>query len=445
VTGAGLAEGDAALRNAMSDEQRIGMAIAARGRTIAVLAVGILLPFLNPSWEVLYYEALLVVFLAFGWIRQAIARRGVRIPELWLVLPELVLLTVVAALPSPFLAEDVPTAFAFRFDNFAYFYLILALSALAYSWRTIRTIAIAVIVLWLGAVTLVALFGHRVPGLRVAAESAFGQYPRLMDFFDPNKVQLTLRVQEVVVFSLVAAILALKAWRTDVLVARQAELAGERANLSRYFPPNLVDALASRQSGLSRPRTREIAVLFADIVGFTEIAERRSQDEVMALLRAYYAEIERIVFENGGTLDKYLGDGVMATFGTVEPDPGDAPGAVRAAKEIVAAIDALGPPAKGIRVSVGVHFGMATIGNVGPARRLEFAVIGDTVNVAKRLETATRDLGCRIVVSDALVQRIRAGAAPAGPVLDGFSPRAALMLRGRATPINVWVWGRAAA
>jgi adenylate cyclase len=72
-------------------------------------------------------------------------------------------------------------------------------------------------------------------------------------------------------------------------------------------------------------------------------------------------------------------------------------------------------------------------------------VIGDTVNVAKRLETATRDLGCRIVVSDALVQRIRAGAAPAGPVLDGFSPRAALMLRGRATPINVWVWGRAAA
>ncbi len=260
-------------------------------------------------------------------------------------------------------------------------------------------------------------------------------YPTLAPFFDPNDPQISLRVQEAVIFVIVATALSLKGWRANQLLLRQAKLAGERANLSRYFAPTVVDALASGAADIATARTRDIGVMFTDIVGFTALAERLPDAEVLAILRRYYAAIEREVFENGGTLDKYLGDGVMATFGTPVPGPDDAANALRAARRIVAAVDAL--DLRGARVSVGVHFGPATVGDVGPARRLEFAVIGDTVNVASRLEAATREMGCRIVASDALVQRAAAVASE-----EGFVRHGGIALRGRDGAIGVWTCGR---
>jgi adenylate cyclase len=157
---------------------------------------------------------------------------------------------------------------------------------------------------------------------------------------------------------------------------------------------------------------------------------------VVADLRRYYAVIERAVFDHGGTLDKYLGDGVMATFGTPVPEAGDAANALRAARAIVTGVDALN---LGMQVSVGVHFGRATCGDVGPARRLEFAVLGDTVNVASRLEATSRDLGARIVVSYAALARARADGVDAA-TLQGMTALHEVTLRGRRTPIDIWVW-----
>ncbi|MFN0114462.1 MAG: adenylate/guanylate cyclase domain-containing protein [Paracoccaceae bacterium] len=436
---------DRFLRDAFEQELRIGQRISSVARTTAILVIAVLLLFLNPTWGVLYYEALLFVFLAIGWVRQALIRRGMRIPEIWLVVPEILLLVFVSVVPSPFMTDRMPAAFVYQFENFSYFYLILALCTLAYSWRTIWNTGLLVAVLWLGAALAIGAFGHRMPELSEATAMVYGRFAeRFEAFFDPNSVHFMMRVQEVVVFVLVAAILTLKSWRTNQLIARQAELAGERANLSRYFAPTVVEALARSDGSLARARSHEVGVMFTDIVGFTDIAERYPTDEVMELLRRYYAAIERVVFENGGTLDKYLGDGVMATFGTPEPGEADAANALRAALAVVAAIDALdaalpegSPP---VRVSVGVHFGQATIGNVGPARRLEFAVIGDTVNVAKRLETVTRDLGCRLAVSEAAMAR--AGAATGGDS-GGWRRAEGVALRGRAAPVDVWAWGEA--
>jgi adenylate cyclase len=435
------AEQDRFLRAALEDELKIGQRISGVARTTAVLIIAVLLPFLNRTWGVLYYEALLVLFLAFGWVRQALMRRGVVIREIWLILPEILLLLYVAAAPNPFLAGEMPAAFQFRFDNFDYFYLILALATLAYTWRTIWTATVTIAVLWSAAAVVIAVIGHRMPGLSEQARTSFSAlHEGLAVFMDPNSVLPTVRVQEVVIFVIVGAILTLKTWRTNQLIARQAELAGERANLSRYFAPTVVEALARRDPGIGRARTHEVAVMFTDIVGFTEIAERYPNDEVLDLLRRYYAEIERVVFENGGTLDKYLGDGVMATFGTPLPGEADAANALRAALAVVAAIDAMdaaqpaGSPR--IRVSVGVHYGPATIGNVGPARRLEFAVLGDTVNVAKRLEAVTRDLGCRLAVSGALFVKVHGAGG-----MDGWTRAPGIALRGRSAPVDAWMWG----
>jgi adenylate cyclase len=253
-----------------------------------------------------------------------------------------------------------------------------------------------------------------------------------MPFLDLNDVQWSLRVQEALVFVIVAGALMLKGWRSNQLLLRQARLAEERENLARYFAPTMVDRLASTRSDLLVPKSQEIAVMFVDLVGFTEFSEAQGEAQVVGFLRGYYERIERIVFDHGGTLDKYLGDGVMATFGTPVPEPGDAANALRAARAVVAAVDAMGA---GPRVSVGVHFGRAVVGDVGPSRRLEYAVLGDAVNVAARLEAATREVGARVVVSEALAVRARAE----GADMAGFVAHPGLVLRGRAAPVDAWV------
>lgn len=432
------------LARALAEEKRNGQRIAAIARTLALAVIAVLLPFLNFDWSVLYYEFLLLVFVAIGWAQIRVARVGRSDAELALVFADLALLTFTILVPNPFLDSEMPTAFMYRFDNFIYFFILLAVGTLAYSWRTVLTIGSWTALLWVGGLATVNWYGHRLPHLTDALAAVAGDNRVLLEFLDPNSTIASLRVQEIVVFLIVAAILALKGYRTNQLIMRQATIAAERANLSRYFPQNLVDVLASAEHDVGAVRTQEVAVLFADIVGFTEIAERHPPQKVMELLRRYHSVLENAVFAHGGTLDKYLGDGVMATFGTPLAGPDDAANALAAARRIVADMDecsrdcaARGDPR--FRVSVGLHFGTVILGDIGPPRRLEFAAVGDTVNVASRLESVTRELGCHLVVSDSVVARLKGRQPQAGELVAGLEPRPGLRLRGRATPIDVWI------
>jgi len=426
------------LIEALRKEKLEGQRIAAWARTIALAASGVLIAFQNPTWSVLYFHAFLLVFIALGWAQLRYATVGRSRIELALILADLVLLAAVLTIPNPFAAVNFPTAMIYRFETFPYFFIILALATLAYSWRTILSIGVACALIWFVSVLGVALFGTTDPELGSKVTAAFAEMPGVRDLVDPNSVIWSIRAQEIVIFFLVSAILALRGQRSTDLLIRQAGIAAERANLSRYFPPSLVDELASASSDVGSVRSQEVAVLFADIVGFTELAEREKPETVIRILRSCHAVIEEAIFSNGGTLDKYLGDGVMATFGTPRVSPADCANALAAARAIVdgiaagnAALAKSGLPQ--LRISVGVHFGPAIIGNIGSERRLEFATLGDTVNVASRLEAATRSLGCQIVASDAVVsrsERDRKGDYRSVP---------ALSLRGRAAPIDVWV------
>jgi len=436
------------LMQALEEEKREGLRIAIMARTAALVAIAILLPLINPTFSVLYYEALLLVFMGLGWLQLRVGRVGQSRAELALILADLLLLTLTILLPNPLLTTEFPTALQYRFENFLYFFIILAAGTLAYSWRTVLTIGTWTAMLWLAGAVIVQFFGRRMQEFETALHLVLPDDPivaaYIRGFLDPNAVMWNVRSQEIVVFLIVAGILALRGRRSNQLLIRQAGIAHERANLSRYFPPNLVDALATRDHGIGAERSQEVAVLFADIVGFTKIAERTSPRKVMELLRRYHAVIENVIFAHGGTLDKYLGDGVMATFGTPSAGPHDATNALAAARRIVAEMDhcsaecvARGDP--DIRVSVGVHFGTVMLGDIGPSRRLEFAVIGDTVNVAARLEAATRELDCRIVASEALLARLREEQHDEAGLSDGLTAMRALHLRGRDAPIDVWV------
>jgi adenylate cyclase len=240
----------------------------------------------------------------------------------------------------------------------------------------------------------------------------------------------------------VAAILALAVRRSNALLISHAGLERERANLARYFSPNVVDELSGNDEPLTRVRTQDVAVLFADIVGFTAYSDGRDPKQVIDTLRQFHERMEREVFQHGGTLDKYLGDGLMATFGTPFAGDSDALNALRCARGMIASIAALNAERKNrneppIQVSVGLHYGQVVLGDIG-LNRLEFAVIGTTVNAASRLEALTREFGCAIVVSDALVQQARAEPNHASTDFAALVEQPAQTIRGLEQPVGIW-------
>ncbi|MEN0041272.1 MAG: adenylate/guanylate cyclase domain-containing protein [Pseudomonadota bacterium] len=433
-----LARTNPLVAQAMEREKREGHRLAVIVRTIALSIVFVFLPFLNWHPSVLLYQAMLLIFIALGWLQLRVARSGFSGWELALIYADIALMTLVVLVPNPWQPEPLPLAYNYRFDTFLYFFVILAVATLAYSWRTVWAIGTQIALVWGGGVLLVLFFSDGISGLTEAVSAAFPDKPGMATDLDPNSVQGGNRVQEMVVIILVAGILAVKGWRSNRLLIEQASIATERANLSRYFPDTMVETLASADHDIGAVREEEVAVLFTDIVGFTQQAENMKADDVMEMLRGYHELVERAIFDHSGTLDKYLGDGVMATFGTPVPGADDAANALAAAQQIVRDGYAWGETrvAEGkpiVAIAVGVHFGPVIMGDIGSERRLEFAVLGDTVNVAARVETATRDLGCRLAATDAVVSR--AGGPDAALGLTG---REGVLLKGRKRPVTLW-------
>ncbi len=441
-----FAQVDPYVREALSENKRDGLLLAVRARWIALTITAVMIPFINPSWEVLYYEAGLVGFALIGWAQLRAGKVAHSRRELLLIFCDLALMTFMMVVPNPFSDDSWPTAFQYQLAEFSYFYVLLAAGALAFSWRTLFAFGTWTACLWLGALGLVAVFGHEVPELSDNAAAAFAGYETIAAFVDPNDPNTASRVQEVVIFLIVAGILAVNGRRNNRLIFRQADIARERANLARHFPPNIVDRMAEQDQPLGAVRSQSVAALFVDIVGFTRMAERQAPEDVVAMLREFHARLEAQVFEHEGTLDKFLGDGLMATFGTPEPGPRDAGNALRCARAMLADIndwnrERAAAGAEPIKVSIGVHFGPVVLGDIGSHRRLEYAVLGDTVNVASRLEFLTRELDVHLAVSDDLVAAVRnggdAGADDAAALADlrQSGPR---HLRGRDEPIGVW-------
>lgn len=215
----------------------------------------------------------------------------------------------------------------------------------------------------------------------------------------------------------------------------------QRASLTHYFSPNLVDDVMRADGRILAVRTLDAAVLFADLVDYTEMSSSLPGEQVLELLREFHQRVEDAVFGNHGTLEKYMGDGLMATFGTPRPTPRDATNAVACARDLIAAIRRwnerralIGLPR--IRISIGLHFGPVTLGDVGTDRRFEFTAVGHTVNLASRIEAASRLLQREIVASDAVVAAVRREGSDA--LLAGFDNLGSHPIRGSKTPIELW-------
>ncbi len=219
-----------------------------------------------------------------------------------------------------------------------------------------------------------------------------------------------------------------------------------RANLARYFSPKLVEELATRDEPLGEVRRQDVAVLFADIVGFTRMSEALTPEAVMTLLRSYHSCIENAVFEHDGIMEKFIGDAALAIFGAPHRGAHDATNALTCALAMLRELEYLNverisQDQEAIQMGIGLHYGPAVMGDIGTERNMAFAVIGDTVNTGSRLEALTRELSCEIVASDTLIAEVRKELnAEADTLLNGFAAREPQKLRGRSGKVSVWTY-----
>lgn len=198
----------------------------------------------------------------------------------------------------------------------------------------------------------------------------------------------------------------------------------------QHVSPAVVEQLLAAQ--VDPPsELRPICVLFLDIRGFTAMSRTRPAAETVALLNDLFAVMIEIVDRHHGIVNKFLGDGFLAVFGAPLEDPDANLNALAAGQAMLAAVDAWNAerPQQVLRVGIGIHAGEAVTGTVGSPRRKEYTVIGDTVNLAARLEQLTKETGARLLVSEALGRHaLAAGGSDLGP----------MPIRGYGEPVRVW-------
>ena len=206
-----------------------------------------------------------------------------------------------------------------------------------------------------------------------------------------------------------------------------------RETISRYVSPEMCEEILRNPEALKLGgQKQQVTVLFADIKGFTAMSEKMTPEAVVEALNEFFTAMVDLVFEHRGTLDKFVGDALMAEFGAPVAIPEAATRAVECAlamhRRLQEMRQAWATPIQGLRI--GINTGEAIVGNIGSHKRMDFTVIGDAVNVAARLQEAAKDLEADTLVSAATVQEV-------GEKFK-FQPLENLTLRGRREPTAVY-------
>lgn len=216
--------------------------------------------------------------------------------------------------------------------------------------------------------------------------------------------------------------------------------ANTKRMMERYLPPQLVGELYKESVSLEPGGEKRIAtILFADIRSFTTLAESMEAGEVVALLNDYLSTMTDIVFEHEGTIDKFIGDAIMTTFGVPVARDDDPVRAVMTAINMNAALAAFNEQraslGTAIRIGVGIHTGEVIAGNIGSAKRLDYTVIGDNVNLSSRIEELTKLFECPILISGDTRQALPQGVGNGRFVLREIGD---VVVKGRSGPVQLF-------
>ena len=244
---------------------------------------------------------------------------------------------------------------------------------------------------------------------------------------------ITVRMLVPAIGALILVWLYYFAGALQAYLAERRSLQATMQEFGRFVNPYVVKQLMSAGGLKSSGESRAISVLFSDIRGFTTLSENRTPQEVVLLLNRYFTLQVAVVFKHGGTMDKFIGDCIMAFWGAPLDDARHAENAVRAALEMADVLQQfkkeLGQEDADFDVGIGIHSGPAVVGLIGSEQRREFTAIGDTVNLASRIEGLTKGVS-RILVSEETMHQCGAS--------FGFTPYGSFEVKGREQGVRLF-------
>ena len=441
---------DARLRIRLREEEHNGSLFAFRGRLVALGLVAVWLMFAAGPMRVGVGVGACVAMMASAWlVHAARASRFATAIQVGVTLLDVTVIAIATLVPIPGAPDGglwLTQVFGRR-TLFLYLVIYLTASALSYSARTVILTGAASLVALVGSFAWTALDQARASGVDLLGAPELWPEARMLfarligpGFVTPE----AFLIQQLVFMSLCTGFIAGAVWRARAHLGRTLLAEGERNNLARYFSPNLVDRLAGAEHDLEAGRESKATVLFVDVVGFTRLMEGQPPQLTINFLRVFHEHMADCIFRHGGTLDKFIGDGVMATFGTPDSQPDDEARALHCARDMVQAVEDWnrGRATRGlprVRIAVGVHVGPVLMGAIGSRNRLEYSAVGDTVNVASRLEQLARAHDAAIVTSAETLEAAKGSAGFDATDAARFRGIGPVQVTGRAQPVEVFI------
>jgi adenylate cyclase len=372
-------------------------------------------------------------YALFTLIRLALAYRK-RLPDWFLYLSMVIDIVMLMGLIWSFhIQYHQPASFYLKAPTLLYVFIFIALRALRFEPRFVLTAGLVAAAGWGGMMT----YAMTIDPLDHMLTRNYVEY------LTSNKILIGAEIDKMLTIVLVTGILALALGRARHLLVTAVAEGAKARDLARFFAPEVADRITAAEQRIlpGQGEARDAAILMVDLRGFTQMAADMAPGDVIGLLAEYQSRIAPKIRQHGGVIDKFMGDGIMATFGALTPSATFAADAIRAVEELLAESYRwnTGRREKGampLVVNAGLASGRVVVGAVGDADRLEYTVIGDAVNLAAKLEKHNKTEGSLAVVTAVTLDlAVKQGHDPTGP----FQHRPESVVAGTCTPIDLCV------
>lgn len=303
------------------------------------------------------------------------------------------LLALTALIWSFHLQYQQPVTLSLRAPTFLYYFIFLAIRCLSYDFRKLLFVLLGSIALWTSIIVYVLSCKD------ILITSNFSE------FLQPNTVIVGVEVDKILALVIVGVFLAAAVFRKNRLLRQFAAKTIKEATMERLIGKRSLSSFDLDREELmpGRGMKRNAATMMVDLRGFSKLSYTISPEMVLAYLGEYQKIVAGVVFKNNGSIDKYLGDGILAHFGAVEDDDSYAHAALRAAEDLSRQLEdwqqSLSHQSVAIDFGIAITVGEVIFGVIGHEERMEITTIGESVNLSAKLEKHTKELKCRVLTT----------------------------------------------